>query len=285
MVGRIGPAHGLRGEVFVEPRTDEPERRFAPGAVLRDRPDGALTVAGVAHPLGPAAWSASRSSPTATPPRPPAGTELSVARRRGRAAGGPRGVLRPPARRAAGRDHRRRGRRRAGPHRAQRRPGPARDPYAGARGALPVRDRARARGRRRRVAGSSSTTGRASWRGAPDAHRRRLDLPRVPRPARALPARQGPGERPARRTRPRPARLDPRPAPHRRRHPLRRRRGHGDEARAVGRGARRGRARRRRARRTHARRDALHPGRRRRARRRASTWSSRAGATRASTSG
>ncbi len=34
VVGRIGPAHGLRGEVFVEPRTDEPERRFAAGAVL-----------------------------------------------------------------------------------------------------------------------------------------------------------------------------------------------------------------------------------------------------------
>ncbi len=35
VVGRIGPAHGLKGDVFVEPRTDEPERRFAPGAVLR----------------------------------------------------------------------------------------------------------------------------------------------------------------------------------------------------------------------------------------------------------
>jgi 16S rRNA processing protein RimM len=35
VVGRIGRAHGLRGEVSVEPRTDEPERRFAPGAVLR----------------------------------------------------------------------------------------------------------------------------------------------------------------------------------------------------------------------------------------------------------
>ncbi len=34
MVGRIGRAHGLRGEVAVEPRTDEPARRFADGAVL-----------------------------------------------------------------------------------------------------------------------------------------------------------------------------------------------------------------------------------------------------------
>jgi 16S rRNA processing protein RimM len=45
VVGRIGPAHGLRGEVFVEPRTDEPERRFATGAVLRTGA-GSLTVAG-----------------------------------------------------------------------------------------------------------------------------------------------------------------------------------------------------------------------------------------------
>lgn len=34
VVGRIGKAHGIRGEVTVEVRTDEPERRFAPGARL-----------------------------------------------------------------------------------------------------------------------------------------------------------------------------------------------------------------------------------------------------------
>ena len=119
---------------------------------------------------------------------------------------------------------------------------------------------------------------------SPDAHRRRLDLPRVPRPARALAAGQGAGERAARRARPRPARLDPRPAPHRRRHALRRWRRHGDEARALGRGARRGRAGRRRARRTHPVGRAVHAGGRRRARRPGSTWSSRAVATRASTS-
>jgi 16S rRNA processing protein RimM len=34
VVGRIGRAHGLKGEVSVEPRTDEPERRFVVGAVL-----------------------------------------------------------------------------------------------------------------------------------------------------------------------------------------------------------------------------------------------------------
>ena len=44
MVGRIGRAHGLKGEVFVEPRTDEPERRFAAGQVLGTG-TGSLTVA------------------------------------------------------------------------------------------------------------------------------------------------------------------------------------------------------------------------------------------------
>ena len=44
VVGRIGPAHGLKGEVFVEPRTDEPGRRFAVGQKLRTG-TGSLTVA------------------------------------------------------------------------------------------------------------------------------------------------------------------------------------------------------------------------------------------------
>jgi len=44
VVGRIGPAHGLKGEVFVEPRTDEPERRFATGQRLH-AVDRELTVA------------------------------------------------------------------------------------------------------------------------------------------------------------------------------------------------------------------------------------------------
>lgn len=34
VVGRIGRAHGIKGEVSVEPRTDEPERRFAVGNQL-----------------------------------------------------------------------------------------------------------------------------------------------------------------------------------------------------------------------------------------------------------
>ena len=35
VVGVIGRPHGVRGEVALELRTDEPERRFAPGQVLR----------------------------------------------------------------------------------------------------------------------------------------------------------------------------------------------------------------------------------------------------------
>jgi 16S rRNA processing protein RimM len=35
VVGRIGKVHGIRGELSVEPRTDEPDRRFTAGAVLR----------------------------------------------------------------------------------------------------------------------------------------------------------------------------------------------------------------------------------------------------------
>ena len=34
VVGRIGRPHGIRGDVTVETRTDEPDERFAPGSVL-----------------------------------------------------------------------------------------------------------------------------------------------------------------------------------------------------------------------------------------------------------
>ncbi len=49
VIGRVGRAHGLRGEVNVEPRTDEPELRFALGASLRPDVDGSarLTVRAV----------------------------------------------------------------------------------------------------------------------------------------------------------------------------------------------------------------------------------------------
>lgn len=42
--GRIGRAHGVRGEVVVDPWTDTPAERFAAGAVLRTEGGGALTV-------------------------------------------------------------------------------------------------------------------------------------------------------------------------------------------------------------------------------------------------
>ena len=34
VVGRIGRAHGIRGEVAIDVRTDEPDRRFAPKSIL-----------------------------------------------------------------------------------------------------------------------------------------------------------------------------------------------------------------------------------------------------------
>lgn len=53
-MGRIAKPHGLRGEVSVDVRTDEPDRRFARGATLRaERPRGSandldrVTVSGV----------------------------------------------------------------------------------------------------------------------------------------------------------------------------------------------------------------------------------------------
>ena len=46
VVGRIGRAHGIKGEVTVEVRTDEPEQRLGPGAVLATDPAsaGPLTI-------------------------------------------------------------------------------------------------------------------------------------------------------------------------------------------------------------------------------------------------
>lgn len=40
-VGRIGPARGVHGDLFVEPWTDAPDERFATGAVLRTEPESA----------------------------------------------------------------------------------------------------------------------------------------------------------------------------------------------------------------------------------------------------
>lgn len=47
VVGRVGRPHGLRGEVTVEVRTDDPDQRYAPGSKLATIPAqrGPLTVA------------------------------------------------------------------------------------------------------------------------------------------------------------------------------------------------------------------------------------------------
>jgi 16S rRNA processing protein RimM len=44
VVGRVGRAHGIRGEVSVEIRTDDPEARFVPGVSLATEDGGSLTV-------------------------------------------------------------------------------------------------------------------------------------------------------------------------------------------------------------------------------------------------
>jgi 16S rRNA processing protein RimM len=50
VVGRIGRAHGVKGEVSVELRTDEPERRYAEGAVLRTRTAQGVAPSEPGHP-------------------------------------------------------------------------------------------------------------------------------------------------------------------------------------------------------------------------------------------
>lgn len=47
IVGRVVRAHGIRGEVVIEPRTDRPQERFVPGAVLRTSAGATLTLRSV----------------------------------------------------------------------------------------------------------------------------------------------------------------------------------------------------------------------------------------------
>lgn len=51
VIGRIGRAHGIRGELNVDIRTDEPDRRFAPGSSVMCG-DRTLTVASARHHSG-----------------------------------------------------------------------------------------------------------------------------------------------------------------------------------------------------------------------------------------
>jgi 16S rRNA processing protein RimM len=51
VVGHVARAHGIRGEVAVEVRTDVPERRFAVGNVLHtDHPDAPTLTVGATRP-------------------------------------------------------------------------------------------------------------------------------------------------------------------------------------------------------------------------------------------
>ena len=43
LVGRVGRAHGVRGDVMIDVRTDEPDRRFAVGTTFATS-RGPLTV-------------------------------------------------------------------------------------------------------------------------------------------------------------------------------------------------------------------------------------------------
>ncbi|MFC4856419.1 ribosome maturation factor RimM [Actinophytocola glycyrrhizae] len=56
LVGRVAKAHGIAGELAVDIHTDEPDERFAPGAVLtarlRDRSVRPVTVSTVRHHSG-----------------------------------------------------------------------------------------------------------------------------------------------------------------------------------------------------------------------------------------
>ncbi len=140
VVGRIGKPHGLRGEVTVDVRTDEPERRFAVGAVLRaEAPRGSALRRGDAHRRRATrwhqacCWSRFDEIPTATPPRPRAGSLLHADVAPTRRPRTPRSSTTTswsgwPAHDLDG-DRARRGHRRA----ARRRAGPARRSDAGRR--------------------------------------------------------------------------------------------------------------------------------------------------------
>ncbi|HLK00269.1 MAG TPA: ribosome maturation factor RimM [Streptosporangiaceae bacterium] len=45
IVGRVGRPHGIRGELVVAVRTDEPDARFAAGATVEAEQHGTLTIA------------------------------------------------------------------------------------------------------------------------------------------------------------------------------------------------------------------------------------------------
>lgn len=60
VVGRIGKAHGIRGDVTIDVRTDEPDRRFADGVVLRAEPPSGSACALSQVTVVRARWHSSR---------------------------------------------------------------------------------------------------------------------------------------------------------------------------------------------------------------------------------
>ena len=60
VVGRIGKPHGIKGEVTVDVRTDEPERRFASGATLRAQAPRGSASALTSMTVARARWHQSR---------------------------------------------------------------------------------------------------------------------------------------------------------------------------------------------------------------------------------
>ena len=241
------PAARLRGEVTVEVRTDDPDVAVRARRRAAHRPGRARArspIAGVRLRSGGALLLAlRRASPTATAAEALRGTVLLVAVVDLPRARGPRRVLRPPAGRARPRvdvDGARA--RRRSPRSCTRRPQDVlvvRRPDGSASVLVPfvaaivptvdlagrlvvVVDPppgllATSPSRREACASTSSRSSRSTSR------RCALSLLGKARERGLLDVR-----------RPRPAALDHRPAPHRRRHPVRRRAGHGDAARAVG---------------------------------------------------
>ena len=74
IVGRIGRPHGIRGEVVMGVRTDEPDLRFAVGAVL----DFERTLSAGTAPAGPAPDGPAPDGPAPDGPAPDGREQLTV---------------------------------------------------------------------------------------------------------------------------------------------------------------------------------------------------------------
>ena len=125
IVGIVGRPHGIKGEVGIELRTDEPERRFAPGSILRPEGGGRVLTVESARDHSGRLLVRFRECADRTAVERIRGTVLVVDVVDGERPGRRRGVLRPPARRSAGARRRRRRGRPGRPRRPPARAGPA----------------------------------------------------------------------------------------------------------------------------------------------------------------